>query len=542
MTAPSQINIEQLSEDIATQNDQQFAFLLGAGCSLSSGVPTARSLAQHWLRTMTNGQRAQLGGRTDPDRHYGDIFFARFTTDKARRTEIMNLTRDARPGAGYAAMARLIASSPAKFPLTLTTNFDNLVETAMLMHTNVVPTTIPDPSLIKYLDLNDIHSIVKLHGDFRYNPKNNPSDIVFESEMIETLVAALDGKHLVICGYAGRDQNIVDLISLLQKKGALTGVTYLGASYPLGFEQTDIEAVYVNHCDFDDVMFRLAMAHRRCPVKAMGPKFALPNSHYTSGKISSCYEYLFSAMGLFPYTKTINKKLAEFVKEHYKDYMSVFGSIALELRAGNDAAATRLLMVALGDYGKDPNFLGYAAHYHKDVTAQRAQSYRLFIQTTDIDEENAWAWGNLALLVKEGTLPDDRNSVDEINRFLQNALSIDSSSVNNKLNAAGIYLGTNEYVDEGRELFRWCARRCLTDRQRLEALFYGYAHGEPFFNVNDDPDTYLDEIRTMIAEGVRSPSFSFDWNLHRAIQQRPDRETELRKLAASITNRPAPSP
>ena len=70
-----------------------------------------------------------------------------------RQAESEKICKEVSPGFGYSVVAQLCTQSNTPFSAVLTTNFDDLVASAMIIYTSVHPLVINDESLA-----NQIHA------------------------------------------------------------------------------------------------------------------------------------------------------------------------------------------------------------------------------------------------------------------------------------------------------------------------------------------------------------------------------------------------
>lgn len=146
---------------VVQETDKRFALFLGAGCSVSSGIPAAGSLVAHeWLprlrdlrspecRDVLTWAEAEIPGfvREDPAASYGEVIRHLFLHPEDRQREIERLCEGKFPGFGYATLAKLVALPGGCFNTVLTTNFDDLVADALYLFTDARPLTILHESL-----------------------------------------------------------------------------------------------------------------------------------------------------------------------------------------------------------------------------------------------------------------------------------------------------------------------------------------------------------------------------------------------------------
>lgn len=130
-----------------TEGDSKYAFFLGAGCSITSGIPAAAELVRrHWLPKLVklrtgDEKRAEDWAKqhiedfdpNNPAASYSKVMEEHFNSPQKRQEEIERITRDGKPGYGYSALARLLAHQDygRRCNVVLTTNFDDLVADAL---------------------------------------------------------------------------------------------------------------------------------------------------------------------------------------------------------------------------------------------------------------------------------------------------------------------------------------------------------------------------------------------------------------------------
>jgi len=167
--------------------DKRFAFFLGAGCSISSGIPGAGSLVKdYWLPRLSEfiaPDRKDADSwikdefpdydPKNPAGSYGLVLERLFLNAEDRQREIEHLCDGRFPGFGYAVLATLIAKYGGSFNVVVTTNFDDLVSDALYLFTRARPLVIGHESLASYIRPTRTRPlVVKIHGDARLSPQN----------------------------------------------------------------------------------------------------------------------------------------------------------------------------------------------------------------------------------------------------------------------------------------------------------------------------------------------------------------------------------
>ena len=109
--------------------DKRFAFFLGAGCSISSGIPGAGSLVKdYWLprlqeycapepKDFADWLKSEIPDYdpNNPAGSYGTVMEHLFLNAEDRQREIERLCDGRFPGFGYAVLASLIARDSGSF-------------------------------------------------------------------------------------------------------------------------------------------------------------------------------------------------------------------------------------------------------------------------------------------------------------------------------------------------------------------------------------------------------------------------------------------
>ncbi|MGN6485050.1 MAG: SIR2 family protein, partial [Thermomicrobiales bacterium] len=251
----------------------QYAFFIGAGCSISSGIPGARSLVRdRWLPKLQailapNEDDPIAWGRdslgVDPDGlsadTYGRVMKALFTSPALRQNEIEHLCTAAKPGFGYATMAQLMVQSENRFNILLTTNFDDLVADALYLFTGSHPLQIQHGTLSPYIRATRTRPlIVKLHGHHQFSPLNTPE----ETQTIDQGIAGgvrnlLNDRGIIFIGYSGNDDGVRDVLDNLPPEALPYGVYWVSRLEPMGTLRKwllDRSATWVQKLDFDELM------------------------------------------------------------------------------------------------------------------------------------------------------------------------------------------------------------------------------------------------------------------------------------------------
>jgi len=209
--------------------DRQFAFILGAGASFTSGIPTGQDLAQQWLKDLhlrecSDGRSMDQwitecgvgnGGLTweTAAEHYPQIFERRFDGDReAGYAELEAAMEGKSPSLGYSLLAEIIQHTRHK--VVVTTNFDNLVADALAMHAHQSPLVVAHESLAGFVRPQMRRPLVaKIHRDLYLHPLNDPTGVsTMEQGWKVALKKLFQYFTPVVVGYGGNDGSLMDML------------------------------------------------------------------------------------------------------------------------------------------------------------------------------------------------------------------------------------------------------------------------------------------------------------------------------------------
>ncbi|MHB1039207.1 MAG: SIR2 family protein [Desulfobacteria bacterium] len=217
-------------------------WLLGAGVSAAAGVPTAEDMVWEFKQQLFISQRrvspqavadlsspvirAQLQNYIDSSarfpppgapEEYAALFEAVYPAESDRRIYLDAKTAGAKPSYGHVALATLMRAQLTR--LVWTTNFDPLIADACAKvydATGPLTTVALDaPDLaVQCIGEGRWPVEVKLHGDFRSRRLKNTGDELRQQDarLRQVLVDSCQRFGLVVVGYSGRDDSIMDAL------------------------------------------------------------------------------------------------------------------------------------------------------------------------------------------------------------------------------------------------------------------------------------------------------------------------------------------
>ncbi|MGF7076832.1 tetratricopeptide repeat protein [Mucilaginibacter sp. 3215] len=209
-----------------TEN-RKFCFILGAGTSRKSGIPTGGELAIKWFseikerlnaEELKSWRKEQKITETDLASSYGSIYRKRFENDKTSGYEFLVQTmKSATPSFGHIVMAQILTRTPGH--CVLTTNFDSLVESSVYQFTNKSPLVCGHESLSGYARPSQTHPlIIKIHRDLLLAPKNDPDEINQLDAGWKQPLDHIFSTHIpIVIGYGGNDGSLMSYFENMNK-------------------------------------------------------------------------------------------------------------------------------------------------------------------------------------------------------------------------------------------------------------------------------------------------------------------------------------
>ncbi len=213
--------IEELHNVTHSTYPRKFCFFLGAGASITSGIPSGQDLVRQWDAYLKKDNpkghlrwQAQLGiteeNMVSFYSEYYDRRFQDFPTDGY--AEIERITAAGRPSAGYLMLAQMLTQSPHN--VVITTNFDHLTEDAVSKFTGRIPLVIGHENLAKYVTGQPTRpTIIKIHRDLLLEPKSATTALqTMDKQWAPALDRIFSNYHPVFLGYAGNDKSVMDYL------------------------------------------------------------------------------------------------------------------------------------------------------------------------------------------------------------------------------------------------------------------------------------------------------------------------------------------
>lgn len=290
----SRLSVDAFVRSLAVNRARPVCLLLGAGASISSGMPSAQRCIWEWKRDIfvTNnptlresvgelslpGTRQRIQRWLDQRGSYPSVdspeeysFYAQecYPTGQDRRQFFQSYVAQAKPHTGYRLLPLL---AKAGFLRTVwTTNFDGLVGRACSAADLVcIEVGIDTAHRVTRPHAQGELRVVSMHGDYRYDDlKNTKKELQHQEDELRTeFLHELRDYDLVVIGYSGRDASIMKILHQAYTETNLCRLYWCGfgedVTEPVKALITNAGAVgrdafHVPSGGFDDLISRLAL-------------------------------------------------------------------------------------------------------------------------------------------------------------------------------------------------------------------------------------------------------------------------------------------
>jgi len=217
--------------------DHRFCFILGAGASVSSGIPSGAEMATQWLDDIKKLKPKETErwiideniDEKDIGRYYSKLYEMRFDNPSEGYIWLQNAMKGAVPGLGYYHLAKILTTDKTPMNHVITTNFDRLIEDAIFMYTDKKPIMVTHEYLAHYLDNQRYEGpiIAKIHRDLMLHPKSAEGEINQLAESWEqALMKTLNVCTPIVIGYNGNDGSLMKLLEKFVAENGMKKTIY----------------------------------------------------------------------------------------------------------------------------------------------------------------------------------------------------------------------------------------------------------------------------------------------------------------------------
>ena len=202
---------------------RKFCFFLGAGASVTSGIPAAAKLVDLWDEKIRNRfpEEEYVHWKNEKGideenkyHHYSDYYEKQFSSNPVDGYNFLEKKmKDASPSGGYACLAFLLTQTPHK--VVVTTNFDRLTEDAVTLYAHEYTLVVGHVAMAHYITSEIARpTVVKIHHDLLLDPKSKNADLQkLDDRWQEALSSIFSKYHPIFIGFAGNDPDVMRFLT-----------------------------------------------------------------------------------------------------------------------------------------------------------------------------------------------------------------------------------------------------------------------------------------------------------------------------------------
>jgi len=515
------------------RREKPFCFILGAGASKSSDMPTGYEMALEWLKELHQEDLQGGGDIEDWARkkspawgingfelakvasYYPQLYRARFDGSPENGYACLEEALTGKePSIGYSHLANILANTHHR--IVVTTNFDNLVADALYAHSKTIPLVIGHDALASYVKAELRRPLIaKVHGDIGLAMRNSPAEVAKLPDSWRFSLRQVICKHTpIVIGYDGNDGSLMGLLEEMEPK-EWDGLfwcfhdphdNHVASLARVPTKVRDLVSNAKGHMipiqGFDEIMFLLQdamlgsqssdilkqlqerhddrMKNYRQQLGAIMKKTANPSSSVAPGRPTTEAKS----------DPALAKVLAQINALGPSDQSSL--KWALEIQSEVDPVRKKACFErAIQAMPENATLIGEYAMFLAKVAKDMDAAQRTFAEAVRLDAAHAINLGNYA-----GFLGHIRRDLDAAERMFKQAIDIDPNNSNNLGNYAW-FLHTEsrdsaragEYYRRSIEANPKSARNLCSYAWFLQTVTKNYAEAEKFYKraIEADP-------------------------------------------------------
>ena len=448
-TITSRQLVRMLKDASGESKGTKFCFLIGAGASMSSGIPSGADLARKWIREIEEDcgkddfakWKNKVGISEDNvGEFYPQLYEKRFGhIPESGYDCIRHYMEGKEPSLGYLILANIMVRE--KHNVVITTNFDNLLEDAIRTYTKEKPFIAGHEALADYVPKrSDRPIILKLHRDLFLQPFSDQLNTdILQAAWESILGKFLSDYHLIVLGYGGNDGSLMNYLLKLKNRKPIywcvrnadkaTSKSLWNTLSPKAKRLLKNDGYLVPIDDFDRFMYDC--------YAALGYKFLEGIEKIEKPK--SIHEILKPNYARIESIQTQLRQLSqteeELSKESFQSIKSFLPDSWMWILQANQEKdidkKDKIYREGIERYPQDADLLGDYADFLCDICHDYDRAEAYYKRALEADPNHANTLGNYALFLK-----DVRHDYDQAEAYYKRALAADPNHANNLGNYA----------------------------------------------------------------------------------------------------------
>ena len=453
-TITSRQLVRMLKDASGESKGMKFCFLIGAGASMSSGIPSGADLARKWIREIEDDcgkddfakWKNKVGISEDNvGEFYPQIYEKRFGhIPESGYDCIRHYMEGKEPSLGYLILANIMVRE--KHNVVITTNFDNLLEDAIRTYTKEKPFIAGHEALAGYVPKrSDRPIILKVHRDLSFHPFSDREHTgTIQKAWEDILDRFLSDYFLIVLGYGGNDESLMDYFTSLNNRKQIYWCVYNPGEEPSN-QDSENDLSWREHLwgklsskarnilspnDFLIAINGFEIFMYDC-YAALGYKFLdgieeikRPNPMHEL--LEATYRRLENINAQRKEISEIKRSLSQETSASYHNVLSGALSYLFDANQETDIdKKDKIYREGIAKYPQDANTLGNYAVFLQNIRHDYDQAERYYKRALEVDPNHTNNLGNYA-----NFLNDIRHAYDQAETYYKQALEADPKSAN----------------------------------------------------------------------------------------------------------------
>ena len=453
-TITSRQLVRMLKDASGESKGTKFCFLIGAGASMSSGIPSGADLARKWIREIEEDcgkdnfakWKNKVGISEDNvGEFYPQIYEKRFGhIPESGYDCIRHYMEGKEPSLGYLILANIMVRE--KHNVVITTNFDNLLEDAIRTYTKEKPFIAGHEALAGYVPKrSDRPIILKVHRDLFFHPFSDREHTgTIQKAWEDILDRFLSDYFLIVLGYGGNDESLMDYFTSLNNRKQIYWCVYnpgeessnqdsendLSWRKHLWGKLSSKTRNILNPNDFLIAINGFDIFMYDC-YAALGYKFLdgieeikRPNPMHEL--LEATYRRLENINAQRKEISEIKRSLSQETSASYHNVLSGALSYLFDANQETDIdKKDKIYQEGIAKYPQDADLLGNYASFLHDIRHDYDQAEGYYKRALEADLKDATALGNYAVF-----LNDIRHDSNQAEVYYKRALEADPKNEN----------------------------------------------------------------------------------------------------------------